>query len=94
VLQLLVTTNDVPSSLILFILLLEAIRSSETSVLIRVVRRYIPEDSTFHMKYNVPDTGSLTLALSKGPNSVGVSLLHLKRKQNQFPKPSFLVTRI
>jgi hypothetical protein len=44
VLQLLVTANVVPSSLILFILMTEAIRSPETSVLTRVPRRHIRED--------------------------------------------------
>jgi arginine/lysine/ornithine decarboxylase len=42
--HLLVTANVVPSSLILFTLMMEAMRSSETSVLTRAKRRYIPED--------------------------------------------------
>jgi hypothetical protein len=50
VLQLLVTA-DVPNSLIIFILKMEAIRSSETSVLTRATRRKIPEDSILRLWY-------------------------------------------
>jgi hypothetical protein len=44
VLQLLVTANIVPSSLVLFNMLMEAIRSSETPILTRATRRHIPDD--------------------------------------------------
>jgi hypothetical protein len=44
VFQLLVTANVVPSSLILFTLMMEAICSSETSVLTRAAPRYLPKD--------------------------------------------------
>jgi hypothetical protein len=39
---------NVPSSLILSTMMMEAIRSSETSVLIRVKRRHFPEDNILH----------------------------------------------
>jgi hypothetical protein len=48
VLQLLVSANVIPSYLFLFNLMMEAIRSSETLVLITVMRRRIPEGGTFH----------------------------------------------
>jgi hypothetical protein len=48
---LLVTANVVPSSLILVTLMMEAIRSSETSVLIAATRPNIPEDGILHFYY-------------------------------------------
>jgi hypothetical protein len=44
-LQLLVTDNIVPSSPLLVTLMMEAVRSSETSPLTRATRHDIPEDS-------------------------------------------------
>jgi hypothetical protein len=49
-LHLLVTTNLVPSSLILFTIIIEAIRSTETSVFIRATRRNFPDNGI--LKYN------------------------------------------
>jgi hypothetical protein len=46
--RLLVTGNVVPSKPILVTLMMEAIRSSETSVLTRTTRRTIPEDGIFN----------------------------------------------
>jgi hypothetical protein len=46
--QLLVTANVVPSSLIPFTLMMEALRSSRTSVLIRITRCHIQEGGILH----------------------------------------------
>jgi cobalamin synthase len=48
VLQLLVNTSVVPSSHILVTLMVEALRSSETSVLTRATRSNTQEDGVFH----------------------------------------------
>jgi hypothetical protein len=48
VLWTLVNSNVAPSSPILFTLIMEAIRSSEMSVLTRTTRRHIPEDGFLH----------------------------------------------
>jgi hypothetical protein len=48
VLRLLVTANVVPSSPILVTPMMEALRSSETSLLIRAISRHILEDGIPH----------------------------------------------
>jgi hypothetical protein len=48
VFQLLVTANFVPSSLILSTLIMDEIRSFETSLVSRATRRHIPEDGILH----------------------------------------------
>jgi hypothetical protein len=44
----LVTTNDVSSSLVLFVLIMEEIYSTETSVLTNATDCHIPEDGCLH----------------------------------------------
>jgi hypothetical protein len=48
--ELLATARVLPSSLIRFILIMELIRSSETSVLIQATRRHIAEGDALHSR--------------------------------------------
>jgi hypothetical protein len=54
VLRRLVTANVVPNSPILITLMMEALRSSETSVLIRTTRRNIPEEGILQYRISLP----------------------------------------
>jgi hypothetical protein len=79
--RLLVAANFVPSSPILVTLMMEALRSSETSTLTRATRLNFPEDGILHLFPSSDEERKtylhiqcLKLALSKGLNRVGVSL--------------------
>jgi hypothetical protein len=57
--RLLISANDAPSLQILVILMIEARRSSKTSVLSRATRRNIPEDGILHLSHRIPVQNSL-----------------------------------
>jgi hypothetical protein len=59
--RLLVTANVVPSSSIIVTLMMQTIRSSETSVFIRVSRHHIPEDDIIHRKHKVSEKLSVSV---------------------------------
>jgi hypothetical protein len=68
---LLVTANVVPSSAILVTLMMEAIRSSETSILTRVIKRHIPNDGILHSDRR--QTSNLTIsAMANDDRYMGV----------------------
>jgi hypothetical protein len=64
VLRLLVTANVVPSSTILVTLIMEAINTSETSVLTRVARCHIPDYGILHSQR--PENLKSYIALTGG----------------------------
>jgi hypothetical protein len=72
--RLLVTANVVPSSPVLVILMMETIRSSETSALTRAARRHIPEDYILH-SYGRENLKSY----------IALTGWTLKRRSNVFP---------
>jgi hypothetical protein len=70
--RLLVTANVVPSSSKLVTLIMEALSSSETSVLTTATRRHIPKDAILHSASSLW-TGAAYKPVSGGPHSVSSS---------------------
>jgi hypothetical protein len=76
VLPLPVTANLVPNSLILFILMMKATRSFETSVLTRATRHHIPKDGIIHsqrrdnLKYYMSDVNSKHAKMYSSVNGI------------------------
>jgi hypothetical protein len=94
VLQLLVTANVVPSSPILVTVMMESIRSFETSVLTRATRRHIPRGGILHSRNreNLKSYTALTgWALQRRCNVFLVRyelwVLHPRRQHSSQPPP-------
>jgi hypothetical protein len=66
VLQLVVTANVVPSSLILSTLMKEMVHSSETSVLTRGTWHHIPEDGILHVPKTLTDLPRIPASVACG----------------------------
>jgi hypothetical protein len=83
-LQLLVTANVVPSSLILFSLMMEATNFSETSVLTRVTSRHNPEDGILYYLSSCLERLSKTM-------KVTLNIFSPKSRVSRFGRTEYLV---
>jgi hypothetical protein len=98
-LQLLVTVNTVPSLLILFNLIMEAVYSSETSVIIRAKRHHIPEDvilhshQSEHLKYYINQPHVKESAILTN-STLGFGVFHnIKGAKGESLDPNCLVSK-